>query len=64
MLRLVMDWSSLADLSTLIDLGGTLAFAVWVGLEVRTMRQALTSLVERLATLEERLRPQIEMSHD
>jgi len=51
----------LSDLSTLIDLGGTLAFAVWVGLEVRTMRQALVELVKSLATLEERLRPQIEM---
>ena len=56
-----MGWCFLTDLSTLIDLGGTLAFAVWVGLEVRTMRQALVELVKSLATLEERLRPQIEM---
>jgi len=44
------------DLAALIDLGGTVAFAAWVGLEVRAMRTALVELVTKLATIEERTR--------
>jgi hypothetical protein len=44
------------EIASLIDLGGTVAFAAWVGLEVRAMRTALVDLVSKLATIEERTR--------
>lgn len=47
---------TIAELASLVDLGGTVVFAAWVGLEVRAMRGALVELVGKLATIEERSR--------